>query len=79
MNNKRYVTINIYTEKKSSPMLLQDLLLPVSLYSGKTAQIKENSQSIGRLAALMVEKGLLTLDEALAACGNTDKVIEVEV
>lgn len=79
MKNKKYIIVDFYSGKESRPMPLSEILQPYTFSSKKVEKIKENSETIGRLAALMVNKGLITLDEALAACGSTDKVIEVEL
>lgn len=55
-------------------MLLENALTPEPCYDGGSleraqAQSELNALCIGRLAAIMVEKGICTIDEAKDACG----------
>lgn len=41
-------------------------------------QADENSKAIGRLAALLVDRRLITIDEAAAACGIYDTITPLD-
>lgn len=58
---------------------LADALTPERPYKGTTDKIalemsKTNAKCIGRLAALLVERKLITLDEAKKVCGITNDI-----
>lgn len=74
---KVYVTNHERTVERD----LEDVLTPSPMAYEFSGQMEEalgmaqkNSRMLGKLAAVLVEKGLMTLEEALNAASNYDDV-----
>ena len=67
----------------SREISLDEALRPVAFTDGGRledieAQAELNSECIGRLAALLVERRIITFDEALIACDRSGRIEVVE-
>lgn len=76
------VLVTEYAGSKTQERDLEDVLTPTALayeFSGRSEETegmtRKNSQMLGRLTALLVDKGVLTLDEALQVANCHDTVV----
>lgn len=65
------VSVNMY-EAKPRVMTLAEALTPYEAEGGQIERLERlaeaTAKAVGNIAALLVEKGLLEIDEAVAAC-----------